>query len=404
MEMQVQRETKACPACGEEILAAAIKCKHCGEQLDGSNRKLVPSLSAEKRKKLAVTGTAALAIALVAGLGWFAFSQIPETKLWVTLHKDVEWHRAWQDARVDDDRTRVADLYRDLSAANPADGNLKYLAIRALPTGRQQLDGFRNAAETFDSNPWVLFGQATAEEENGDWNYASELSTKAIGLFGRDVPGFVLGYTANRMAFYGDIGELKGLYSKYRDTIRASKEASRHMAKVALIRGDLDGAVQWEEHADAIGSKSTAFRALRERANAIGLRPDLIGTADHSTNVMGCEIVDYTVEPVEGGNELRLWLKMSSYFWKGDVSVYPHNAAILPTSGAKIEPPPLLWSKKIPPGNNIKVSIPFVVPASTTVGKFVFDTGLVDRWDSPIILTLNLRPDPSFSVEDPIRP
>ena len=28
------REVKACPYCGEEILAVAVKCKHCGEFLN----------------------------------------------------------------------------------------------------------------------------------------------------------------------------------------------------------------------------------------------------------------------------------------------------------------------------------------------------------------------------------
>ena len=30
-----QTESRACPFCGEQILASAIKCKHCGEFLDG---------------------------------------------------------------------------------------------------------------------------------------------------------------------------------------------------------------------------------------------------------------------------------------------------------------------------------------------------------------------------------
>ena len=33
----VLKQTKACPFCAEEILVAAIKCKHCGEFLDFRN-------------------------------------------------------------------------------------------------------------------------------------------------------------------------------------------------------------------------------------------------------------------------------------------------------------------------------------------------------------------------------
>lgn len=45
-------ETKGCPYCGEEILAIALKCKHCGEYLDVALR------AAEEAKRLAMNGNA----------------------------------------------------------------------------------------------------------------------------------------------------------------------------------------------------------------------------------------------------------------------------------------------------------------------------------------------------------
>lgn len=36
-------ETKRCPYCGEEILAIAKKCKHCGEWLDNNSRDTIPN-------------------------------------------------------------------------------------------------------------------------------------------------------------------------------------------------------------------------------------------------------------------------------------------------------------------------------------------------------------------------
>jgi uncharacterized Zn finger protein (UPF0148 family) len=35
-------QTRRCPYCSEEILASAIKCKHCGEFLDGRSRQSAP--------------------------------------------------------------------------------------------------------------------------------------------------------------------------------------------------------------------------------------------------------------------------------------------------------------------------------------------------------------------------
>lgn len=47
-----QEEMISCPACGEQILKTAKKCKHCGEWLDGSNQQVASNVSAATKEAL----------------------------------------------------------------------------------------------------------------------------------------------------------------------------------------------------------------------------------------------------------------------------------------------------------------------------------------------------------------
>jgi hypothetical protein len=55
--------TKACPVCGEEILAVARKCRFCGEYLDAEARRLFSAKPSAAERAMLPVGRPASAIA-----------------------------------------------------------------------------------------------------------------------------------------------------------------------------------------------------------------------------------------------------------------------------------------------------------------------------------------------------
>jgi hypothetical protein len=93
-------KTKACPYCGESILAVARKCKHCGSMLDGSEdtqkvmvtavdpfAQLHAPIAGRKKGKITIIGYLGIALGLlfvVVACGLEAFS-LDEKVVLVTL-------------------------------------------------------------------------------------------------------------------------------------------------------------------------------------------------------------------------------------------------------------------------------------------------------------------------------
>jgi hypothetical protein len=404
---QQQQEMRKCPACAELILPDAVKCKHCGERLDRRKRPTIPALSPEKRKKVLVAGAVALGVLLLGGLGWLAYSQVPETQLWVSMHKDVEWHRRWQDARTDDHRDRVVDIYQQLSDGSPENPDLKYLALRALPDGADKLERFQEAVKKFEKSGWMLIGLAAAQEDDGSISDATESRLKAIELFASNVPPVAYRATVVGYARDDDGEGLRQFYEKNRDAIRNSVLGATGMAEASFLLGDLDAMVKWEEHARTLGFDGPQVSApLKKSVESLGIRPDLVGRwGVGARGVARVDIEQFSATPENGGTELVLRVKYTNEMWDEDQSLYYANFALIPTSGGKIESSALGSLPDVPRGRSIIRGIPFHVPAGTRIERLEVNTMRV-RLPSrtPIISVVDLRPDPDFKVEPRILP
>lgn len=70
-------ETKKCPYCGKEILAVALKCKHCGMWLDCDVKQSQPTESYQGQKRSIGYGTkvfiaiiAIIILVIIASIGF----------------------------------------------------------------------------------------------------------------------------------------------------------------------------------------------------------------------------------------------------------------------------------------------------------------------------------------------
>jgi len=66
----MENSTKRCPYCGEEILAVAKKCKHCGTWIEGSPEQTTKPSQVIKKKSKLLPLAVVIAIIAIAGVGY----------------------------------------------------------------------------------------------------------------------------------------------------------------------------------------------------------------------------------------------------------------------------------------------------------------------------------------------
>ena len=83
-------DVRPCPFCAEQILVNAVKCKHCGEFLDGRQPESRPTVSARIKRKSSFAGVGCLIqglglVVIPVGFFFFGFGLIVTIPLGIVL-------------------------------------------------------------------------------------------------------------------------------------------------------------------------------------------------------------------------------------------------------------------------------------------------------------------------------
>ena len=148
---------KTCPYCAEEIQDAAVKCKHCGEMLDGSR----PTASKPAKKKTS-PGTWGCLVLIVLAVIWFMvgdFDSGSSTSSTPASHSGVEAYGMCRDF--------VRDRLKAPSTAKFARISTNY--ITDLGSGSYRVRAYVDSQNSFGAQLRTEYTCEVKHQGGGKW-------------------------------------------------------------------------------------------------------------------------------------------------------------------------------------------------------------------------------------------
>lgn len=249
------------------------------------------------------------------------------------------------------------------SDAAPADGNLKYLALRCQPDSPALVEKIRQAHQHWPANPWLTYAAAYDKFESANWSQAMADLEQVRRVLPSRGPQLAI-----------DIARIRRYLDPAADVSELAKVSPRLGMLVMLDQGEgAPDAPQRAYAALAQGQLDTALRNAKSDPEQGAYVLRLVGASDGASAEQVARAM--ALPPEQGLNGATAWLRLAMAMRAG-ADLAPHRAQALKAGGRYAERM-MAFLDSVKKGDDARVSERLLGSMHPEARAYAYSAGLV---------------------------